>query len=251
MQDLTKYVLGVAAKSNVEKRQVGCIIVDQNEQIIAEGFNTEEVCDNVGMTGQNVHAEEAACVDLQNAKGVVGPVTAYVTHQPCPNCAKVLKDHGIHKVKVVEAFMKFDGDKVRYDLIDGKFGRKFLLKVPVSVDEFDGLFLKGHLYNITEDAELKVNSMRPIVSAICAAMAGMTEAYAEEIVAKVLTFGARKYKAYNWKNCTDTGRYLAAAHRHLNSILCGEELDPETDLPHIAHVLCNLMFLFTLGLNYD
>lgn len=114
MKDLYKYVLGVAAKSNVEKRQVGCIIVNSVGEIVAEGFNVETAAYGV------VHAEAAACKCLiANAfeYSASGPLKAYVTHPPCPNCAKLLLDHGITDVEVIEEFKKFDGDKVRYDLV--------------------------------------------------------------------------------------------------------------------------------------
>jgi hypothetical protein len=73
---------------------------------------------------------------------------------------------------------------------------------------------------------------------------------AETDLAKVLTFGARKYKPNTWRACTDTGRFLAAAHRHNNSILEGEEVDQDSGLHHRAHVLTNIMFLDVLGLTY-
>lgn len=115
MQDLIKYVLGIAAKSNVEKRQVGCVIVANDGTIVAEGHNTDpEPAQPMGL-----HAEESACKEFC-AKAVEsgsGPFTAYVTHEPCPACAKLLISHGIANVEVVEAFKKFDGDKLRYDLI--------------------------------------------------------------------------------------------------------------------------------------
>jgi deoxycytidylate deaminase len=108
MQDLIRYVLGVAAKSNIEKRQVGCIIVGKASQIVAEGYNDEEG-----------HAEHNACEDFcaRAVEPDQGPFTAYVTHAPCPACAKMLIEHGIQGLEVVEAFKKFDSDKLRYDLI--------------------------------------------------------------------------------------------------------------------------------------
>lgn len=61
----------------------------------------------------------------------------------------------------------------------------------------------------------------------------------------VLEFGARKYEKNNWKklNIKEKDRYLDAALRHIEAYRCGEEFDSETDLPHIVHAMCNLMFL--------
>lgn len=62
-------------------------------------------------------------------------------------------------------------------------------------------------------------------------------------VAAVLEFGARKYKDRNWEKGMSWGRCFGAALRHLFSHWMGEELDPESNLPHIDHALCCIMFL--------
>lgn len=180
--NLAKYVLGVAAKSNIEKRRVGCVITDGTGRIVSEGFNID-----------HYHAEYCACENLvANAEQYDTPLTAYVTHQPCPECAKTLINHGVTNVVIVEEFMKFDGDKVRYDLITPEFLAD---------------------------------------------------------VAKVLTFGAKKYKPNNWRNNTDLDRYFGAAMRHMEAARSGELLDSETGLPHLAHATANMMFLHHLCLH--
>ena len=66
----------------------------------------------------------------------------------------------------------------------------------------------------------------------------------EELVAKVLTFGAKKYGDHNWKNVANkTNRYYAAMRRHIASWRQGEILDSESGLPHLAHAACCLYFL--------
>ena len=75
----------------------------------------------------------------------------------------------------------------------------------------------------------------------------LLDSYALEQLALVLTFGARKYAAHNWRNGLSTGRLIAALLRHVFAFLRGEDNDPETGLPHIAHAMCNCMFL--LGMN--
>jgi len=62
-------------------------------------------------------------------------------------------------------------------------------------------------------------------------------------VAKVMTFGAKKYAPNGWKSLEDTNRYVDALLRHIAALDMGETLDPETGLPHIAHVACNALFL--------
>lgn len=61
-------------------------------------------------------------------------------------------------------------------------------------------------------------------------------------VAKVLTFGAAKYAADGWRG-VESHRYQGALLRHLEAIQQGEENDPDSGLPHIAHVACNALFL--------
>ena len=60
---------------------------------------------------------------------------------------------------------------------------------------------------------------------------------------KVLSFGARKYSAHNWRGGIAWSRVIGAAFRHIFSWLNGETNDPETGLNHLAHAMCCLMFL--------
>jgi len=77
-------------------------------------------------------------------------------------------------------------------------------------------------------------------------MAGMSKSL--EGVAKVLTFGAKKYAAHSWRTVPEgRERYRDALYRHLAAIEQGEELDPESGLLHWDHVLCNAMFCRELG----
>ena len=64
----------------------------------------------------------------------------------------------------------------------------------------------------------------------------------EEVV-KVLDHGAKKYAPYNWQRMEDRSRFLSAALRHLSAYQDDEVLDPESDLHHLAHATCNLIFL--------
>lgn len=69
---------------------------------------------------------------------------------------------------------------------------------------------------------------------------------AMEGLAKVLTFGAKKYDAHNWRNGIVYSRLMAALHRHLLAIQRGEDFDAESGLPHIDHLGCCWMFLSSL-----
>lgn len=61
--------------------------------------------------------------------------------------------------------------------------------------------------------------------------------------AKVLTFGAEKYDADNWRGGMDWRRLVGAAMRHITSFNEGEDIDPESGLSHLAHARCCLGFL--------
>lgn len=182
-KDIVKYVLAEAAKSNVDKRKVGCVIANANGSIVAAGRNA---CFEDGEQ-PDIHAEEMACDEFEDND--TGPYTAYVSQPPCPNCATILMDTGITKVEVVEEFIKFDGDKLRLDLI-------------------------------------------PPSSTLA--------------LAEVLTFGARKYKPNNWRNCEDLSRYEAAMLRHIQKYREGEIHDQESGMPHLWHAMTNMAFLIEL-----
>lgn len=64
-----------------------------------------------------------------------------------------------------------------------------------------------------------------------------------EELAKVLTFGAKKYDDWNWSKGIAYTRILAAVLRHTFAYLRGESKDPESGLSHMSHVFCNVMFL--------
>lgn len=66
-----------------------------------------------------------------------------------------------------------------------------------------------------------------------------------EGIGKIVTFGAEKYSAHNWKKAgeDDIERIKGALLRHILAYLGGQELDPETGESHLYHAACNLMFL--------
>lgn len=78
----------------------------------------------------------------------------------------------------------------------------------------------------------------------------LLDAYAIEELAKVLTFGAQKYAPWNWAKGMEFSRLQAAALRHLFSFQAGEDLDPESGLPHLAHAMCCLMFLLSMTVRH-
>jgi len=71
----------------------------------------------------------------------------------------------------------------------------------------------------------------------------LLDTLAIEGLASVLAFGAVKYAPNNWRGGISYTRLLGALLRHTFAILRGEDLDPESGLPHIDHVGCCWMFL--------
>ncbi len=64
-----------------------------------------------------------------------------------------------------------------------------------------------------------------------------------EPMVRVLEFGAKKYSRDNWKRGLETTKIVESTLRHLFAFLDGENLDKESQLSHVAHAQCNLMFL--------
>lgn len=67
-------------------------------------------------------------------------------------------------------------------------------------------------------------------------------------VGDVLTFGAKKYAAHNWRKGIVLSRLIGACLRHIFAFLRGEDKDPETNLSHLLHASCCLMFAYELHL---
>ena len=65
-----------------------------------------------------------------------------------------------------------------------------------------------------------------------------------EQVVKVQDYGAAKYSRENWKQVENLEtRYLSAALRHITAHARGENEDPESGLPHLAHAITSLLFV--------
>jgi hypothetical protein len=71
---------------------------------------------------------------------------------------------------------------------------------------------------------------------------GLISFPAIEPLVRVLEFGATKYAPDNWKLGFKQKELLECLQRHLIALFEGEELDKESGLPHIGHVMCNAMF---------
>lgn len=64
------------------------------------------------------------------------------------------------------------------------------------------------------------------------------------VTAKVFEYGKKKYAAWNWAKGMQWSIPVACALRHADAMWYrGEELDPESCLPHLGHLMCNLIML--------
>lgn len=117
----------------------------------------------------------------------------------------------------------------------------------ISLDPFDPRFLMRpaswpqvtlppiNLYNAPKQEGLKYDSGKPRM--------GLIDPLAAQGLARVLTFGANKYAADNWRNGINFTRLIDSLERHLAEIKKGVDVDPESGEQHIDHLGCCWMFL--------
>ncbi len=66
-------------------------------------------------------------------------------------------------------------------------------------------------------------------------------------VVRVLMFGSRRYGDWDWVELEKPKeRYYSACMRHLSAWYEGEKTDKDSGLPHLAHAICNLVFMLAL-----
>ena len=113
----------VSSRSACERLHVGCVIVSAGKhpnRLIAAGYNgflpgaphASRVRD--GHEQATVHAEQNAVADAAKRGITLEGATAYVTHFPCINCAKILASAGIATVKYRH---DYKNDPVAADLL--------------------------------------------------------------------------------------------------------------------------------------
>lgn len=64
-------------------------------------------------------------------------------------------------------------------------------------------------------------------------------------IARVYGYGAEKYEPNNWRRGYAWSLSYSALQRHLNAFWSGEEIDPESGLPHLAHAGFHILALLT------
>ena len=104
-----------AACSTAKRLQVGCVLVKDN-RIISIGYNgmpsgwTNDCETKENVTKPEVlHAETNAIAKLARCSESGEGATAFVTHQPCMDCAKLLYQSGIDEVYFCEPYRLKEG----------------------------------------------------------------------------------------------------------------------------------------------
>lgn len=69
-------------------------------------------------------------------------------------------------------------------------------------------------------------------------------------IAEVFGHGRVKYGAFNYREGIEYGRLIGAAYRHLGAFNKGEDIDPESGLPHIAHLAATAVMLLDMIREY-
>ena len=100
---------------------------------------------------------------------------------------------------------------------------------------------------------MRVRNLTPKVERVTSETGGQKERKAAElgtidpvaltVLAKVSGFGARKYEAFNYLRGYDWALSYNALQRHLMEFWSGEDLDPESGLPHAAHAAWHALAL--------
>ena len=80
---------------------------------------------------------------------------------------------------------------------------------------------------------IKNDSLKPRMS--------LVPQLAKYIIGKVSTYGEEKYDSFNWMNGFKWTILADAIDRHYIPYMCGEDNDPESGLPHLAHLAWNAM----------
>ena len=94
----------VSSRSACNRLHVGCVIVDNENHIVSVGYNgflagvphTSRIRNNHEQS--TVHAEQNAISYAAKTGIPVKDCTAYITHYPCINCAKILAASGIKNI---------------------------------------------------------------------------------------------------------------------------------------------------------
>lgn len=115
----------VSSRSTCLRRNVGCILVDCNNYVLATGYNgvargephcLDHACPGAALPSgvgldvcEAIHAEQNAILQCKNVKDVMA---AYITVSPCPSCAKLLMNTSCQKIVFIEEYKDLAAQKL-------------------------------------------------------------------------------------------------------------------------------------------
>lgn len=204
--EIHKELIQIAAQSPARKRKVGAIIV--KKIIGAAGDEFYEIVSS----GYNFNLDGGPCENVDGS-----------TH-----------DNVVHaEVSTISNLT----DNERSDIINEKYNVVMFTTHP-PCDGCKAALLAANIPYIVMGDFLKFDSGKPRMALVPASL-GVE-------VAKVMTYGAKKYKVNNWRKVQSQEPYINALERHLAAYKNGEMNDPESGLSHMSHIACNAAFLLEL-----
>ena len=108
-----------AKRSACSRLKVGCMLIRDN-RIISQGYNgfiagcSHRSIMRNGHEMATVHAEQNAIVDCAKRGVSCDGATAYITHFPCLNCAKLLLSAGIINICYID---DYNNDEMVYTIL--------------------------------------------------------------------------------------------------------------------------------------
>ena len=131
---------------------------------------------------------------------------------------------------------RFNDGKLAMDLIPVSFW--------VRAWDYD---LNHRAGGVNRDVKIVLHGLERFQEGNDGAPAKILEAFGEgglRSATRVLEFGAKKYAAWNWAKGMNWSVPTGCILRHSRAILVDDEdYDPESDLPHFGHILCNVVML--------
>lgn len=116
--------------------------------------------------------------------------------------------------------------------------------------------MRGHFFQSTEGPSQETTMNETRITSSTGGQKGQKPDRQDLISAPFLTqlglvcgMGAEKYDDDNWRKGYSWRLSYGALLRHLQAFWKGEEDDPESGLPHLAHAAWHCMVLFTFSEN--
>lgn len=150
------------------------------------------------------------------------------------------------EIKSSKVGLRFNEGKLRWSLVEWESVMRLQ-----TVDDLPLLrtfLLRESMFHLCKNPS-NPQALASAWSRVCKIPDGLDPDYVGlEPMVRVLMYGAEKYDDHNWKKGLSLVSLVDCAMRHFIAMEKGEELDPESGLPHKGHLMCNLMMLayFTL-----